>query len=103
MLLYILGLQLGHISGNKPTPVSTLKVVLVKTKTLHQFIKYVRCTYRVEPCAKTQYDRKKWNCMENRPIYMFLKQLHIRWVGLFAIYLSYVGPLRNHNQVLRDR
>lgn len=41
--------------------------------------------------------------MENRPIYMFFKQLNICWVGLFAIYLSYVGPLRNHNQVLRDR
>jgi len=52
MLLYILGLQLGHIGGNKPTPVSSLNVVLVKTKTLHQFIKYVRCTHRVEPCAK---------------------------------------------------
>ncbi len=52
LLLYILGLQLGHISGNKWAPVSSLNIVLVKTKPLHQFIEYVCCTYTVKTWAK---------------------------------------------------
>lgn len=43
-LCVLLGLQLSHVGGDQPAPVSSMSVELLEAQALHQFVEDACCT-----------------------------------------------------------
>lgn len=47
----ILGLQLSHVSGDQPAPVSSMSIELLETETLHQLVEDACSTNGIKTCS----------------------------------------------------
>lgn len=50
-LSHTLGLQLSHVGGDQPAPVSSVSVELLEPQTLHQLVEDPSRTHGIETCS----------------------------------------------------